>query len=257
MSKNKLTFTVELDGEVLDLCVVKPTAAVTQESQRVWNKAFNDAIRSDGLLEEKRQQLIKEQGIWGPDKEVKLEELEKVIAEKEILLKKGGVTKAKGRQMAIELRKLRNELLDFKESRNYLSYATVERISDNQRFNYFIYACTKWNGGDNAGQNYFDSFQEYEESESPVAGEAGIKLMELIYEFDEDAPLKRVENQFLIKYGFADSKGRLVDSEGRLCDENYRLLDDKGNYVNGEGHKVDKFGNPIDNFNIDEVEFKD
>lgn len=256
MSKSKISFTVDVDGEVLDLCVVKPTAAVLQESQRVWNKAFNDAISSKAILGKKLEQLLEEQGIWNEEKQKEYDALLKNVSDKETALKKGGVSKAQGRKMALELRKLREEASEFRSQRNYLSNSTVESSSDNARFNYFIYACTKWNSGDKAGQNYFDSFQEYEESESSVGAEAGIKLMELMYDWDENSQLKLPENQFLIKYGFANEKGQLVNKNGEVVDEDGRLVDSENNWIDVSGHKVNKFGNPVD-LNIDDAEFTD
>ena len=258
MSKNKINFTVKVGDEELQLAVVKPNAAVHQESQRVWNKTLNQALASGAMLAKKKADLLKDAGIWNEDKEAEYEGMLKVIATKEAALKKGGITKAQGKKLALEIRKLRADARRFRAAQNYLNDATAEDQADSKRFNYFIYACTLWNDGDRAGQRYFDSFEEYEESESPVATEAGIQLLDLMYEIKDDAPLKTVENQFLIKYGFANEEGILLDEQGRLISDDGKLIDKDGFYVNDQGQKVDRFGNlVIEDFSIDNVEFKD
>lgn len=258
MSKNKIAFKVDLDGEEVDLCVVKPSAAVLQESQRAWNKALTDALYGGAILRKKLDILLEDQEIWNDEKEKEYEAMLKVISDKEVALKKGGVTKAQGKKMALELRKLRNEAREFRSHRNYLSGATAESQADNSRFNYMVYACTLHNSGDNAGQRYFGSLDEYLESESDAALQGASKLAELMYGLDENSELKLPENQFLIKYGFANKEGHLIDSEGRLITEDGHLVDEEGYYVAADGTKVDRFGNAVDeNFSIDNVEFKD
>lgn len=258
MSKNKIAFTVTVDDEVLELAVVKPNAAVVQESQRVWSLALNRALENRAMLAKKKQELLKEAGIWNELKEAEYEGMLKVIAAKEATLKKGGITKAQGKKLALEIRKLRADARKFRAAQNYLNDATAEDQADSERFNFFIYACTIYNGGERGGERYFDSFEQYKESESPVATEAGIQLLDLMYDIKDDAPLKTVENQFLIKYGFANEEGILLDDQGRLVSDDGKLIDKDGFYINDQGEKVDRFGNPVvENFNIDTVEFKD
>jgi ribosomal protein L19E len=255
MSKNKITFTVDLDGESVDLCVVKPSAAVLQESQKVWNKTLTESLQSGAILRKKLDLLLEDQNIWNDEKEAEYSEMLKNISDKEAKLRKGGVTKAQGRKMALELRKLRNEAREFRSQRNYLSGATAESIADNSRFNYMVYACTLHNSGDNAGQHYFDSLDEYLESESEAALQAASKLAELMYGLDENSELKLPENQFLIKYGFANAEGHLIDSQGRLVTEEGQLVDSEGYFVDAVGNRVDKFGNTTDEFDINKVIF--
>lgn len=257
MSKTKINFTVTAGDESVELCVVKPSAAVLQESQRYWNKALTEALQSGAILRKKLDNLLVEQGIWNEDKETEYEAMLKKISDKEAQLKKGGVTKAQGRKMALELRKLRAEAREFGGQRNYLSGATGESQADNSRFNYMVYACTLNNSGDNAGERYFASYEEYLESESEAALQAATKFAELYYGLSDDDELKLPENQFLIKYGFANKEGHLTDSEGKLITEDGQYVDSEGFYVNSENVRVDKFGNVVADFNIEDVEFKD
>lgn len=260
MSKNKIAFTVNLEDEVLDLCVVKPSAAVLQESQRVWNKSLTEALQSGAILRKKLDLLLEDQGIWNEVKEKEYEEMLKNISDKEVALKKGGVSKTQGRKMALELRRLRADAREFRSQRNYLSSATCESQADNQRFNYMVYACTLYNSGDNAGNRYFDSLETYLESESEAALQAATKLAELMYGLDsENSELKLPENQFLIKYAFANKDGHLQDEQGRLISEDNKFVDSDGYYVGEDGKtKVDRFGNVVDeDFSIENVEFKD
>lgn len=257
MSKNKINFTVDVDGEKVELCVVKPTAAVVQESQRVWNKTLTESLQSGAILRKKLDALLKDQGIWNDQKEAELDEMRKVLANKEVALKKGGVSKAKGRQMALELLKLRGETRAFARQANYLGGATAESLSDNARFNYLVYGCTLYNSGDNAGHKYFDNYEQYLESESEAAIQAASKFAELQYDMVEDEHLKLPEFQFLIKYGFADEKGRLINSDGKLIDEEGRLLNENMEYIDKDGNPVDEFGNPVLETNFDDVVFTD
>ena len=47
---NKKNFKVTIDGKDIDLSVVRPNVKQRQEGQKVYNKAFRDAVESGANL---------------------------------------------------------------------------------------------------------------------------------------------------------------------------------------------------------------
>ena len=61
---NKRTFKVTLDSKEVELAVLRPTIKQKQEGQKVYNKAFRDAVESGGILRAKVENVMREQKLW-------------------------------------------------------------------------------------------------------------------------------------------------------------------------------------------------
>lgn len=193
---------------------------------------------------------MREQKLWDDNKENSLRQLQNKIAENEKKLKSGGIKLSEAREIAISLRKQRAEIRTLTSEKINLDNNSAEAQADNAQFNYYVSACTVY--GDN-GKPYFKSYDEYmSKDDDPVVSKAASAMAQIIYNLEEDYDKKLPENEFLVKFKFADQslhlinkQGKKIDSEGRLVDDEGRYIDENGNYIDINGNKIDKEGNYI------------
>lgn len=258
MSANKKTFKVEIGGKEVDLAVLRPNAKQRQEAQKVYNKAFREAVESGAILRAKIESVMREQKLWDDHKEAELRKLQAAIGDKERKVRSGGIKLSEARDLAIQLRRDRAELRSLNSERMSLDNNSAEAQADNAQFNYWVSVCTVHA---NDGKPYFRSYEEYMTKEDdPAVGPAASALAKIIYNLEDDYEKKLPENQFLVKYKFADETLHLIDKQGRKVDADGRLVDENGRYINEAGQFVDREGNLVDeegNFLVDEKPFLD
>lgn len=258
MSANKKVIKVEIGGKEVELAVLRPNAKVRQDAQKVYNKAFRDAVESGAILRAKIESVMREQKLWDDAKEAELRKLQGQIAEKERKIRSGGIKLAEARELAIQLRRDRAELRGLNSERMSLDNNSCEAQADNAQFNFFVSACTVHS---NDGKPYFKSYEDYlAKEDDPVVGPAASALAKIIYNLEDDYEKKLPENQFLTKYKFADESLHLIDKQGRKIDAEGRLVDEEGRYINEAGEYVDREGNRVDaegNYLVDEKPFLD
>lgn len=263
--KKKLAFQAKnMDGKEINLCVKRPTMEQAKILQKTYNVAFMDALKNGAPLYDKLDTVAREQGIWSDDMQAKLVVLDKSIkdAERKILAGgNAGLTKAKAHDLALEIRKLRNERRLLVSSRDRLGQNTAEAQAKDAQFNQQIAVCTYYNDGANEGKPYFADLEDFLERVSEDAAIQAAKQMSyLSFNLDPNYENTLPENKFLSKYGFADKDGRLVDKQGRLVDEEGRLINEDGRFINEAGEFVDREGNRVDedgNFVVEFAEFLD
>jgi len=258
VSANKKTFKVEIGGKEVDLAVLRPNAKQRQEAQKVYNKAFREAVESGAILRAKIESVMREQKLWDDHKEAELRKLQAAIGDKERKVRSGGIKLSEARDLAIQLRRDRAELRSLNSERMSLDNNSAEAQADNAQFNYWVSVCTVHA---NDGKPYFRSYEEYMTKEDdPAVGPAASALAKIIYNLEDDYEKKLPENQFLVKYKFADETLHLIDKQGRKVDADGRLVDENGRYINEAGQFVDREGNLVDeegNFLVDEKPFLD
>lgn len=258
MSANKKTFKVEIGGKEVELAVLRPNAKQRQEAQKVYNKAFRDAVESGAILRAKIESVMREQKLWDDQKEAELRKLQSSISEKERKIRGGGIKLSDAREMAIQLRRERAELRSLNSERMSLDGNSCEAQADNAQFNFFVSTCTVHA---NDGKPYFKSYEDYMVKEDdPAVGPAANALARMLYNLEEDYEAKLPENQFLLKFNFVDKSLHLVDKQGRKIDAEGRLVDESGRYINEAGEYVDRDGNRVDaegNYLVDEKPFLD
>jgi len=258
MSANKKVIKVEIGGKEVELAVLRPNAKVRQDAQKVYNKAFRDAVESGAILRAKIESVMREQKLWDDAKEAGLRKLQGQIAEKERKIRSGGIKLSEAREMAIQLRRDRDELRALNSERMSLDNNSCEAQADNAQFNFFVSACTVHA---NDGKPYFKSYEDYMTKEDdPAVGPAASALAKIIYNLEDDYEKKLPENQFLLKFKFADDSLHLIDKQGRKIDADGRLVDQEGRYINEAGEYVDREGNRVDadgNYLVDEKPFLD
>jgi hypothetical protein len=231
-------------GEEKVFSVRRPTGDVQREGQKVYNRAFRDAVTSGCILRAKLEEFMRDQGMWNDEKAQKLEALNRQISEVERRLQSGGFEVDEAIEIAKKNRKRRAELRKLVSDRTELDVNTAEGQADNARFNYFVSACLVYNDTQKPVFRDLDHYLSQSATEQAALG--ATKLAQMIYGVSDDFEAKYEENKFLREFGLIDSKNRFINEEGHLVDEDNRLINEDGHYVLADESLCDKDGNPID-----------
>jgi hypothetical protein len=231
--------------------VKKPNRKDLNESQIAYNKAWRKSLDDKAILRQKLNDYLTEQGVWSEDKQKQYEEFVKKINDRELVLKKGGIPLKKAKTIALELKRLRVGFRELISERSSYDNNTAEGAADNARFDYLVSVCVL---DPNTNKPVFKDIDDYNErgSEGWAVKAAG-ELANFLYNLDPNYEQSLPENEFLSKFKFTDSKGRLVNKEGHLIaiDEEgvERLIDEESYYVaydeNGVQYKVNRSGEKI------------
>ena len=239
------SFTCEVDGEEKEFVVRNPSLDDQREGQKIYNQAFTDAIKSKAVVRARLDDLLTEQGLWDDEKQLKFDTLQKEISEGEARLAKGGFSIKQARELAVHIKKLREDMRDLISVRTSLDNHSAEGQADNARFNYLVSACVVYKEDNN--KKYFNNMEDYlNRASDPVALLGAQHLANMMYGLDNDYESNLPENKFLKKYKFVDDQLRYVNKEGRLIDVDGRLVDEQGRYIDKSGNFVDKYGNKVD-----------
>jgi hypothetical protein len=246
------SFTITIKDKEEKFTLKSPSLNDQREAQKVYNQAFSDAVKSGCIVRARLDDLLKEQGLWDDSKQAKMNNIQQQISDHEKSLAKGGISLKTAKDLAVQIRELRDDLRDLISVRTNLDNHTAEGQADNARFNYLISCCLVYS--DNKEKKYFKDYADYlGRASEPVAIRAAQVLANMLYGLDNDYEKKLPENKFLIKYKFVDDKLRLVNKDGHLVDSEGRLIDETGRFINSKGEYVDKNGNLVD-INGDYVE---
>lgn len=238
------TFKMTVNGNEQEFLLKSPTLGDQREAQKVYNQAFSDAVKSGCIVRARLDDLLKEQGLWDENKQIKFNTLQQQILDNEKSLSKGGISLKMAKEIAIKTKGLREEMRDLISVRTNLDNHTAEGQADNARFNYLISCCLVYSI---SKDKYFKNYEEYlSRASEPIAIKAAQVLANMLYGLDNDYEKKLPENKFLLKYKFVDEKLRLVNKDGKLVDVDGRLIDENGRFVNEKGEFVDKSGNLVD-----------
>jgi hypothetical protein len=255
---NKRVFKVKLDDKEIELAVQRPTVKQKQEGQKVYNKAFRDAVESGGILRAKVESVMRDQKLWDDNKQKQLREIQDKLSEAERKIKSGGIKLTEAKEVALQMKKYRAELRNLNSDRIGLDNNTAEGQADNAQFNFFVSSCTLYN---DTGKSYFKSHEEFLAKDvDPAIGPAASNLAMMLYGINQDYEDKLPENEFLKKYKFIDDKLNLIDAQGRRIDSEGRLLNAEGRYINEQGEFIDMDGNKVDeegNYIVDFTPFLD
>lgn len=238
------TFTALVDGKERELTVRSPSLQDQREATKYYNQTFSEALKAKAVVRAKLDDLLVDQGLWDAFKQAKFTQLQSEILENERKLAKGGIPLKEAKNVALAMKKTREELRELISVKTTLDTHTAEGQADNARFNYLVSACTVYK---DTNEPYFKSYEEYNnKSGDPVAILAAQNLAGMLYGLDSDYEDKLPENKFLKQYKFVDEKLRLINKDGKLVDENGRLIDENGRFINENGQFVDKDGNLVD-----------
>lgn len=249
MSK-KNTFTVTIDNKKLDLKIMTISPDIRLESQSYYSRAFDEAYKNGQKLRAEAEKMLQDRNLLDMEADqAKIEGLRKDIKNLEITLRKGltgnrRMTKDEGRDIALHIKKLRGMIGEVGSSVSSFMNNTVESSAENERLQYFIYACTVF--ADN-GQRYWKSYEAFKgETDSTVIEAATKTFLTSLSGVDTDYEKNLYENQWLRKMGYMNDQLQLIDSKGRLIDSDGKLVNSDGRYINENGDFIDAFGNPVD-----------
>lgn len=247
-------FTATVDGKSKDFIIRSPSLKDQREGQKIYNQAFSDAVKSGCIVRGRLNDLLKEQGLWDDKKEQKMNTIQQKLIDKEKDLAKGGISINAAKKIALDMKKLREDLRDLISVRTNLDNHTAEGQADNARFNYLVSSCLVYK---ESQKPYFEGYEDYLNRASELVAIKGAQILaNLLYGLENDYEKKLPENKFLKQYKLVDDNLRLVNKEGHLVDEDGRLVDITGRFVDTEGSYVDIEGNPVDDVGEFIVEFK-
>lgn len=246
-NKKVLKTEVERDGQKVKLAVIRPDSRVVQEGQKVYNRAFREALESGAILHARVEHYMREQKLWDDTKAEELKRLSTIVTEGEKKLSRGGIKLSEARKIALDMRQARVDVMRLTETQLTLRTNTAEGQAENARFNYFVSTCTVYQ---DTGKSYFASLEDYlERAKEESAFEACQALAQLVGGYDEEQDKELPENAFLLKYKLVDDKLRLINTDGHLVDSQGRLIDDQGYFVHydeqGKKQRVDRDGNSL------------
>ena len=236
---------VELeDGSKVSIVVKKPSSSLLTKAQKLGAKVWTDSVKEGLFTKLTLSEFMKKQGIWDKSKDdsqaLITSEIQRL--EREIALGVDGkkLKVSEGKDRAIQLRRLRNQLRELISERIGLESNTAEGLSDNAKFNFLVAHCTYYE----SGEKVYNSLSEYEEkSDDAVAFSAAAALGEMVYNLDNSYEESLPENQFLKRFNLVDDDLSLIDTEGHRVDVDGTLVNDKGWLVNDDGHRIDRDGN--------------
>jgi hypothetical protein len=234
----------KVDDKELELMIKSPSVQDQKEASKAYNQAFSDAIKSKAIVRAKIDEILKEQGLWDDDKQLKFDQLQAQILEKERILAKGGISLSRAKTVALEMKKLREEMRELISVKTVLDNNTAEGQADNARFNYLVSCCTVYK---DSNKPYYNGLEDYlNRASDDVALKAAQTLANILYGLDNDYEANLPENKFLKQYKFVDDKLRLINNEGKLVDKDGRLIDETGRFIDKDGNYVDKYGYRVD-----------
>lgn len=248
------SFVVNVNGQDTEFEIKTTTFNEQRESQKIYNQSFSDAIKSGSIVRARLDDLLKEQGLWDDKKEIEFSTIQKQLANHEKALSKGGISLKKAKSLAVEMKRLREDLRELISVKTNLDTHTAEGQADNARFNYLVSVCVVYK---DTKKPYFNSYDDYiNRSTDTVAIVGAQKLAALMYGLDSDFEKKLPENKFLLKYKLVNDNLEFIDNNGRLTDTEGRLIDKDGRFINEAGQFVDKDGNLVDDKGDYIIEFE-
>ena len=227
--KERLVESVDDNNQPVKVLVRRPTPEDYRDSQIAYNKAFRKALDSGGLLKQKLNDYMTEQGIWSDAKQKQYDDYIENIRNKEDALKAGGIKLSEAKQVALDLREIRSEFQSFLAEKNSLESNSVEGQADNARFAELVRLCLL---NPDTKHKYFQDQESYDANAGqPWVIEASSVLANMLYNLDPDYVNNLEENKFLKEFKFVNDDLRLIDKDGHLVDIDGRLINKDGRFV--------------------------
>ena len=231
-------------GDKKVVVVRPPTSKDKNQAQLEYLKAFRQALENGAILKQKLDDHLQEQGIWDEAKQKQYEEIVKTINDGERQLQKGGIKLQEAKEIAFKMKTARLEFRSLVAERTVMDTNTAESQADNSSFDYLASVCII---DSKKGEPIFGNMDEYRDNgDEPYVAEAAAELASKLYQLDPNYDKGLPENEFLVKYKFADEELRLINKEGELVDEDGKLVNKDGRYINEEGQLIDRDGVPVD-----------
>ena len=235
------------DGTVKKVLVKKPSNKLLSDAQLLGAKVWTNCTR-DGIMTKKELEVfMRNRNIWDSEKDQQQQALVDSISnlERELALGTDGkLTKKRGKEIAISMRRLRLMLRNLISERLSLEQNTAEALSENAKFDFLVANCVYLEDGNT---KVYNSLEDYSaKADDEVAYASANALAQMMYSIDKEFEEKLPENKFLKKFNFVNSDLSLVDAENNLVDIDGKRIDNEGYYLNESGDRVDLEGHVLD-----------
>jgi hypothetical protein len=244
--------------KVTEYAVMEPIPKDGREAQKVYNAAFSAALSSGGLLRQRVNTFMREQGLWDDAKEAEQDKIVSRINQLELTLQRGNIKLSEARELALDIRRARFDLRELIAQKNELDSNTAEGQAENARFNALVSRCLVYN---ETGEPVYQSVDDYLERSTDEQAFVGAQtLASMMFKLDKNHEAGLPENMFLKKWKFVDDELRLVNKDKHLVDTKGNLINEDGHYVDKDGNLIDIEGRPVDdkgNFVVDSQPFLD
>jgi hypothetical protein len=235
------------DGTVKKVLVKKPSNKLLSDAQVLGAKVWTNCTR-DGIMTKKELEVfMRNRNIWDSEKDQQQQALVDSISnlERELALGTDGkLTKKRGKEIAISMRRLRLMLRNLISERLSLEQNTAEALSENAKFDFLVANCVYLEDGNT---KVYNSLEDYSaKADDEVAYASANALAQMMYSIDKEFEEKLPENKFLKKFNFVNSDLSLVDAENNLVDIDGKRIDNEGYYLNEDGNRVDLEGHVLD-----------
>jgi hypothetical protein len=235
------------DGTVKKVLVKKPSNKLLSDAQVLGAKVWTNCTR-DGIMTKKELEVfMRNRNIWDSEKDQQQQVLVDSISnlERELALGTDGkLTKKRGKEIAISMRRLRLMLRNLISERLSLEQNTAEALSENAKFDFLVANCVYLEDGNT---KVYNSLEDYNlKADDEVAYASANALAQMMYSIDKEFEEKLPENKFLKKFNFVNSDLSLVDAENNLVDIDGKRIDNEGYYLNEDGNRVDLEGHVLD-----------
>jgi hypothetical protein len=245
----------EVDGT--SYAVRRPTMQELTKANEMRRKTFNEELAAGTMLRDQLDEELRKRKLWSDDREARYQLLRQEVVDGEYSLARGGISLSQAKEIAIDMRRKRAEMVQMLSSRTDLDANTCEGKADSVRFNFLFSNCLVYNDTD---EPFFkNGLGDYLlKQEHPVSVVGATEFFYLISESD-DVDSRLPENKFLKKYKFANEEYNLVDADGRLVDTEGKHIDENGNYIKWTSDTdfilVDSQGRELNEEGEFEVEF--
>lgn len=227
--KERVINSVDNDDNPVKVIVIQPTAQHYRDSQVEYNKAFRSALDSGALLRQKLSDYMKQQGIWDEKKQKQHDEFVEDINKKEQQLKGGGIPLSEAKDVALELRNVREDFREFLAERNALDSNSAEGQADNARFVELVRLCIL--NPDTKQPCFLDQGAYDANADQPWVSEASSELANMIYGLDPNYDNNLEENKFLKEFSFVNKDLKFINNDGHLVDNDGRLVNEDGRFI--------------------------
>lgn len=247
----------DFEVEGVKYAVVRPNIQVLTGANKIRRETFNQELESGSLLRDQLEEELRKRELWSDEREANYQRLRVEIVDNEYKLAAGGIKLSEAKQLALEMKQKREEMVELLSSRTDLDSNTCEGRADAMRFNYLFANCLVYS---DSGEKYFkNGLNDYLLNQEDLVALVGAsEFFYLISETDQ-VDDKLPENKFLKQFNFVNEKYQLVDKEGRLVDQEGKHIDENGNLIQWVNDKdfiyVDINGRQLDDDGNFKVEF--
>lgn len=233
--------------EEVEIIVRRPNNSTISAADRYRAKTWNQCIKEGIMTGKQVQTYLKENNVWGDDKEEQQKEIVKKINDFEKDLYTGGGEKkrklSEGKKIADSIKSLRIELRNLIAEKISLQDNTAESLADNARFDFLVAGCTFYK---DSGEKVYSSIEDYNsKSNDEIAFAAAGRLGEMLYSIDTNYEKNLPENKWLLGFKLVDENLNPIQND-ILVDKEGRPINELGQYIDTDGNRIDIDGVPLE-----------